>query len=643
MPVDVIRIYGHCLTATWMQAESLSVGNKTTLILLMEVLSMRTYRLRATAPVIFAVALASCSGHSGTNAVMPNEGTQSQSVSSPLSISRAAHRMHDLTLSAGGLTASHAAGAGYPVTATPPVSHPAEAPCVDTLFTPTTPPIPPETLPVGTFGDYADHLFNYTPPNNCPGPYAKVVLKVKFNVSAGVQYDRTGAIWVGATNIFFGSTAEPGSSASPTWTVERDVTEYAPIFAAASTGQASVYNIVNSQYTGTIYGTAELDFYPATQQFPAGKSADAVYPLSAGATGGYTYLDTPSSQMAGTFTFPQNVDQAYLDVFLESQSSDEFWYTCVPNDIAQKLNNCGNTAFREGTITIDGQPAGVAPVFPWIYTGGLDPYLWIPMPGVETLNFKPYRVNLTPFAAQLDDGKPHTIAVTAYNANNYFSANAALLVYEDHGSTQVTGALVRNGTSAAPSETVVEKVNFDPSGNANGTVNTTSAHPVSLDGYVNTSNGRIETRVTQNVRFSNFQNIVSTSTEFLQNINQQTTVTSDTTTIAKGNVVNAHYQSIWPFKVNYLYKVNADGTATQTVGISQTKNDAGLASNGDVSSSLLQNTAQSSDTLTFTSSGFSPSNGKSTQEYKSVNGNGNCYDKLLQSLNYVLTSSTLRC
>ena len=143
--------------------------------------------------------------------------------------------------------------------------------------------------------------------------------------------------------------------------------------------------------------------------------------------------------MSGSFTFPTNVEAAYLDVFLESQGGDEFWYTCFPNDLAQKLNNCGSTAFREGEVTVDGQPAGVAPIYPWIYTGGIDPYFWIPIVGVETLNFKPYRIDLTPFAAQLDDGNPHTVAVSVFNDDNFFAANAALVVYEDHGSTQVTG------------------------------------------------------------------------------------------------------------------------------------------------------------------------------------------------------------
>ena len=187
-------------------------------------------------------------------------------------------------------------------------------------------------------------------------------------------------MWIGATNVFFGTTAEPGSSASPQWNVERDVTEYAPVFAQPSVGQASVYNIVNSQYTGVIYGTAELDFYPASQRYKPAKVADAVYPLSGGPSGGYVYLDGPSNQMTGTFTLPTNVEAAYLDVFLESQSGDEFWYTCFPNDLAQKLNNCGNTGFREGEVSLDGQPAGVSSIS----------HGYIPAASIPTCGF-PYR------------------------------------------------------------------------------------------------------------------------------------------------------------------------------------------------------------------------------------------------------------
>ncbi|MBV9233020.1 MAG: peptide-N(4)-(N-acetyl-beta-glucosaminyl)asparagine amidase [Candidatus Eremiobacteraeota bacterium] len=534
-------------------------------------------------------------------------------------------------------------GAGYPVTAVPRVRVPDETPCVDVLFTPHTPPLNKGDLPVGKFADYKDHPFNYTPPANCPGPYAKIVLRVRFKVSAGVQYDRTGAIWVGATNIFFGTTAEPGATASPQWTVERDLTEYAPIFAQPSTGQASVYNIVNSQYTGIIYGAAELDFYPATAHEPPGRSADAVYPLSAGPTGGYVYLNSPTSQMTGTFTFPTNVDAAYLDVFLESQSTDEFWYTCFPNDLAQQLNNCGNTAFREGDVTLDGQPAGVAPIYPWIYSGGIDPYLWIPIPGVETLNFTPYRMDLTPFAAQLDDGKPHTIAVSVFNDNNYFSANAALLVYQDHGSSVVGGRLVSDGTSLDPSERVAEHVKTTKAG-TNGTIDTSATHHVSLNGYVITSKGRVDTRVTQSIGFSNVQKINVTASQFLQDIAQRTTVASETTTTTKGRAITTHERRNWPLMLNYDY-VASGSMATQTASVSQEKDESGTerVQGGTLPWSLL-NAVQSSDVLTITGSGFTPSNGKSRQHYRLRNYDGfRCYDETLKSLNYTIVGVTKGC
>ncbi len=601
------------------------------------------FRREAVAAFVLAAGLTGCAGHGSAGSAIPM-GSQAQRIATgPLSIARSARMVRELAGRGSGATGPRTPGAGYPVTADPRVSHPAETPCVDKLFDPHTPPLNPSGLPVGDFADYADHPFNYSPPSSCPGPYAKIVFKMHFRVTAGVQYDRTGAVWIGGTNVFFGTTAEPGQNASPEWTVERDVTEYAPIFAQASTGQASVYNIVNSQYTGIIYGSAELDFYPATTQFPAGQAADAVYPLSAGPAGGYVFLDGPSNQLTGSFTFPQNVEAAYLDVFLESQSGDEFWYTCFPNDLAQKLNNCGGTAFREGEVTVDGQPAGVAPVYPWIYSGGIDPYLWVPIPGVETLDFKPYRVNLTPFAAWFDDGNPHTIAVSVFNDDNYFATNAALLVYEDHGSSQVTGALVSNGTAIAPAQTVVEHVKFDRSGNAKGTIEVSATHPVSLKGYVNTSHGRVTTRVDQRIAFSNDQTIDSTSTEFLQNIDQRTTVTSDATTISNNRTLRSHDQTVWPLGLKYLYTVQASN-ATQNAAITQTKSDNGLVQRRRGTDTwLLQNSVNSSDTLTFTSSGYSPSNGASSQRYKSLGIDGRCYEETLKSKNYAITSITKGC
>ena len=76
---------------------------------------------------------------------------------------------------------------------------------------------------------------------------------------------------------------------------------------------------------------------------------------------------------------------------------------------------------------------------------------------MHTLNFEPYRVDLTPFAGVLSDGQPHTVAVNVYNADGYFSATATLLLYLDAGSSQVTGAVTSN-TIGQPNPVIHENI-----------------------------------------------------------------------------------------------------------------------------------------------------------------------------------------
>ena len=123
-------------------------------------------------------------------------------------------------------------------------------------------------------------------------------------------------------------------------------------------------NLVNDQYTSHYHGSAYLQFYPLAQGQNPPATASIVLPLSAGPTGGTVTLNSPTDQLAGTFTMPTNVEAAYLDVFAQGQQDDEFWYTCAPNDVAGELANCGNSSFREAEVTIDGTAAGVAPVIP---------------------------------------------------------------------------------------------------------------------------------------------------------------------------------------------------------------------------------------------------------------------------------------
>ncbi|MBC5802987.1 MAG: hypothetical protein GIX03_08300, partial [Candidatus Eremiobacteraeota bacterium] len=399
-------------------------------------------------------------------------------------------------------------GSANTVTADPAVPRPNEAPCVVTLFRDE------------TFADFNTKPFMYAPPGACPGPWAKVVFVGNFNVSAGRQFDRTAQVSIGNVNVYYGTTPEPSANVSPHWHVERELTDLSALLESAHPGEADLGNLVNSTYTGIITGTAYLQFYPARAHLPAAGTADVVLPVP-NVPGGAQALPTTTSVLSATYAFPPNVERAYLDVFAQSQSADEFWYACVPSDLAQALNSCPNTAFRETEIAVDGIPAGVAPVYPWIYTGGIDPYLWRPIPGVQTLNFKPYRVDLTPFAGLLNDGKSHTVSLGVYNADNYFLATSTLLLYRDHASGRVSGALTRDTLAAQPTPVVRENI-VTNGGYPNGTVSVTSLRAYGIEGYVNTSHGRVTTKLEGNVGFRNEQRFVNSATVSVQDIDQNT-------------------------------------------------------------------------------------------------------------------------
>ena len=243
-----------------------------------------------------------------------------------------------------------------------------------------------------------------------------------------------------------------------------------------------------------IYANAQLDFYPADFRDRAPRVADVVVPLPTASVGAFT-LNTTADQLSQSVTLPQNTEEAYLDVFAQSQSTTSSGGPAYPAMSAANWRAAANTAFRETEITIDGKPAGIAPVYPWIYTGGVDPFLWEPIPGVQTLNFKPFRVNLTPFAGVLADGDAHTVGISVFNANSYFLATANLLVFTDPHAQRTNGGLLSDTLAAAPTPVVSEKLNTDSSGNITGTVGVSSARNYSISGWLTTSHGRVETTV----------------------------------------------------------------------------------------------------------------------------------------------------
>ena len=507
----------------------------------------------------------------------------------------------------------------------PTISHPSTKPCTVPLYA------------GATFG--GDTVtYGYQPPASCPGPWAKVVLAVDILLDAGNQYDRSGTIFLGGVNLWFGTTAEPRRALGPSWHVERDVTDDTALFKTGQTGNVLIANYFNSADTSTITSSASLVFYPADAANPAPVTPDMVIPLQT--TSGTTNLGTGAATLSRTLTLPPNIERAALDTVLQGQSADEFWYTNVPDALTASLEEEGGGAFREGELTIDGHNAGVAPVYPAIFTGGIDPYLWEPTPAVTTLDLKPHRIELTPFAGLLDQRGPHTLSLSVFGADNYFSVEGTLYLYLDHDAATDTGALVAD-TLAAPAPTLTN--NLTGTTTITGTLVTASTRNYKIAGTLATSHGQVTTTLNGAALFTNTQSFDITPSTYIQNVVQdaETGTVTTTTSPAGTTVATTHF--------SYPLAVDVDETGTDTDTIDQTTKVAqglliGSASTAaTVPVKLLAEGIVSEDTVPFIidpgTGGVSvgANSGAASAAFYGATGAAGCVGRLLASSANVLT------
>lgn len=415
------------------------------------------------------------------------------------------------------------------------VPRPATKPCVVALFD------------TREFVGDEPARFDYAPPKECKGPWAKVVVEADYAVSAGRQYDRTANINIGGVNVYFGTTMEPRKDIAPEWHVERDITDYQTHLREKHNGAAWLVNYVDETYTGRITGRARLLFYPTSPESPAAVTAPFVTPISEAPA----RLDSETPRLATKITFPANLERLHLDLLAEPQGADEFWYACVDDRLAgDGKENCGGGAWREAEVWIDGQRAGTAPLYPWIYTGGINPYMWFPAPGIQTLNFEPTRLDLTPFVGLLTDSKPHEIAVTIQGLRRYFMVTGTLMGWQDKDAKRVTGGLIRN-TLGDPFVSVdIDRAKPTDKGELNGDTLTTQSREYEIAGFVETSKGRVETRIRSGVRFINRQDFVSGEKASVWRVDQSTLIDNLVQTIDKNGSTMERFQARYPLSIN---------------------------------------------------------------------------------------------
>ncbi len=527
-------------------------------------------------------------------------------------------------------------GTQFEVTADPLVPRPHEKPCIVPLFA---------NYQFAYFSA-TTQTFDFTPPSDCSGPWEKVVLDVDFSENAGDQFDRTASIYLGNTNVYFGTTPEPLQTATNTWHIERDVTDYSALLLTPQTGTMVLQNCTtdcpspyNTELNGVFTVNAELEFYPAGRYDQnRGETPDVVLPLVQTTSGGINlpaYLYSATDQFSTTFTLPKNIERVYLDVIAQSQQIDEQWYACFPNDLSNinELYGCGNTDFRETEITIDGQPAGISPVSAWVFTGFL-PDQWVPMPAAQTLDFVPYRVNLTPFAGVLSDGNPHTVSLSVFNANYYFTSTATLLLFLDHGSTHVTGAVTKN-TLASPTPVVTE--NLQGTATVTGTIGVVSNRDFTIAGYVNTSHGKVATSVWEEQNFSSTQTIDFDTVNFTvldQNTSVHNRLSSTSTVWNNGGSVVTRDDFSFPIIVDVVYPVSSSPFGLTVATTQNYQTDRLIWFDGfPFYFNWLTNSVTASD--------VSPA--ASSQKYTYFDSTGMFYDCQIASKNNTLTAASQGC
>lgn len=542
--------------------------------------------------------------------------------------------------------------------ADPPVPRPATTPCVVQLF------------PKQSFGDTGannrmdavPHLYNYQPPAGCKGAWAKVVLEADFAVDAGHQYDRTASIWLNGVNLYFGTTEEPSPTLGPSWRVTRDLTDYTSLLRSPGKGAALVNNWVDPKRASMVHVSARLLFYPADAHFPAPRTPDAVYSLS-GTNNVAMNLQSGDDQLQRKLTLPRNTARVYMDLFAQSQFHDEFWYTCLPDKYIEQTSAfamkrgyagapvharaCNGGNYREAEVSIDGQPAGLAPIYPWVYTGGIDPYLWRPTPGVQTLNFVPYRLDLTPFAGLLSDGAQHAVSVRVLGANHYFSVAAALLVYRDPHAEQTRGAVTRNTLAGATLEPTVTSTLGKSTSKTNGDVLTRAKQSYVIEGYIKTPAGRVNTRVEQNISFANTQRFTAVDAHTYRQVIEQTAhVEGTSSSTGKSSAARSLQRSLdYSLIVNSLKHANSNGSQTKTVHLQQSyaKHIGQREAGRPPYQATIRNARITADQVTFNAAhtGLAGNTGQSsTQTFAFSDSLGDCYRGELHALGGKVSSFT---
>ena len=481
-----------------------------------------------------------------------------------------------------------------------------------------------------------DYIGTLTPPSACRGAWTKVVLDWYGSVS-GLQYDRLAGVWIGGAEVLRTSTPEPDAQGI-SWHVDQDLTPYIPLLTKAQPLDVSLGNLVNSTYTGVYDITLKITYYMADRANPPARTATQVLPLSnTDSNGASDWWDLTKGQTASvTETFPTNLTNASIEVYARGSGCEEFWYSNVPDNDATDLADgyCAGGTYREVGVEVDGRLAGIAQVFPVIYSGGINPLMWRPIMSVDSLRTEPDTMDLTPVAGLLADGKQHTITlVPPADISDVWMLDATMFLTTDPRLSHTGGAVTEDTVAAAPQSTTTLSTPVA------GTrlITTSAARDWTVQGYVETGHGRVTTTVTQHMRYQNTDKIWD-SGEY-QQVTQNDEGYNDVTTDGLST------RSSWQYPISMLssYVPDTTGSGFLLQGqVSQARFTQTATGFGDA----LLTTARTSDqvkasgVLQVSDSGATlQADGQDSEDYESSGPAQPCYHHVITADHGQVTSN----
>ncbi|EPS44777.1 hypothetical protein H072_1220 [Dactylellina haptotyla CBS 200.50] len=220
--------------------------------------------------------------------------------------------------------------------------------------------------------------------------------------SKGRQYDRLAFLFFNDTELWRTSTAEPTPNGIY-FTYTKDLTHFDALLREKGTLVFDMGNTVTDLLTGTFTVTLSAHYFKLDLP-PQQKPADVVAPVSKmqGSYGQPSHFNLPNDLAQAKLSVPGNVKKAVLSVIASGNADEEFWYTNVPDNLANSFPNTtlfGHSSYREVQVYVDGIMVDVIMPTPTIYTGGINPGLWKPIVCPYAYDLWEAHVDITPWVA----------------------------------------------------------------------------------------------------------------------------------------------------------------------------------------------------------------------------------------------------